>query len=63
MEKEYAKLEPHINIYSSPVAKMETDPLLSDIKQLSRLSPSLRNVFTSIVEEAKTRLAELLKTD
>lgn len=63
MEKEYAKLEPHINIYSSPVAKMETDPLLSDIIQSSRLSPGLRDVFTSIVEEAKTRLAKLQKAE
>ena len=59
-EKEYAKLEPYINIYSSSVVSRRTDPLLQDIEQLSRV-PSVREAFESIVEEAKVLMAERLK--
>ena len=60
-EKEYAKLEPFINIYSSSVATRRTHPLLQDIEQLSQLLPGDREFFSSIVSEAKSKLAEMLK--
>ena len=59
-EKEYAKIERFINIYSSSVASRRTDPLLEDIEQLSQL-PGGREFFSSIVDDAKTKLAEMLK--
>ena len=39
---------------------MERDELLQDIEQLSHL-PGGREFFSSIVEDAKTKLAEMLK--
>ena len=59
-EKEFAKLEPFINIYSSSVATRRLDPLLKDIEELSQL-PGGREFFSSIVEDAKAKLAEMLK--
>lgn len=59
-EQEYAKLEPFINIYTSSVATMRADPLLQDIEQLTQL-PHGREFFNSIVEDAKAKLAEMLK--
>jgi len=59
-EKEYAKLEPYINIYSSPAAARRTDPLLQNIEQLSQL-PGGREFFSSIVEDANAKLAEMVK--
>lgn len=61
-EKEYAKLEPYINIYSSPVATRQTDPLLQDIEQLSQL-PSGREFLSKMVDYAKNKLAETLKLE
>jgi len=60
--KEYVKLEPYINIYSSPIASRRRDPLLEDIEQLSRL-PGLREAFESIVDHAKDVLAQKLKRE
>jgi len=60
IEREYAKLEPHINIYSSPIARIETDPLLRDLEQLTRI-PFVRLVLTKMVAETKTRIAKQLK--
>lgn len=60
IEREYEKIEPYINIYSSSVAARRTDPLLQDIEQLSQI-PGGREFFSSIVEEAKAKLAEMLK--
>lgn len=58
-EKEFAKLEPFINIYSSSVATRRLDPLLKDIEQLSQL-PGGREFFSSIIKDAKAKL-EMLK--
>jgi len=61
-EREYAKLEPFINIYSSSMVSRRRDPLLEDIEQLSRL-PGLREAFESIVVQAKDVLAQKLKRE
>jgi len=61
-EKEYAKLEPYINIYSSSIVSRQRDPLLEDIEQLSRL-PGLREAFAGIVDQAKVVLAQKLKRE
>ena len=58
-EKEYAKLEPYINIYSSPQAVWHTDPLFHDIELLTRL-PNGREFFKEIVKDAKTKLSKQL---
>lgn len=60
IEKEYMKLEPYINIYSSHVAKRQSDPLLRDIEQLANL-PFVREVFSKLVADAKAELAEKLE--
>lgn len=60
IEREYEKLEPFINIYSSPIAKGETDPLLRDVERLAEI-PSLREFFTEIVADIKTRLEQLAR--
>ena len=60
IEREYMKLEPYINIYSSSVVTQRTDPLLADIEQISRL-PGGREFFTDIVEDAKAKLADMLQ--
>ena len=39
------------------------DPLLLDIEQLSRLYPGVREVFSSIVEDARAKLAKLQKLE
>lgn len=61
-EREYAKLEPYINIYSSDVAARQTDPLLQDIERLSQM-PGGRRFFREMVEDAKSKLAEMLKLE
>lgn len=61
-EREYAKLEPYINIYSSTVAARRIDPLLLDIEKLSQL-PGGRRFFRSMVEDAKVKLAEMLEME
>jgi len=38
IEREYAKLEPFINIYSSPIARTETDSLLHVLEVLTKLA-------------------------
>jgi len=60
IEREYEKLEPFINIYSSPIAKGETDPLLRDVERLTEI-PSVRELFTEIVADIKTRLEQLAR--
>jgi len=59
IEREYAKLELFINIYSNPIARTETDPLLRDLKQLTRIH-FIREVLTKLVADMKTTLAEQL---
>ena len=61
IEGEYEKLEPFINIYSSPIAKRETDPLLRDVEHLAQI-PSVREVLTEVVADIKTRLEQLART-
>jgi len=60
-EKEYAKLEPFINIYSGSgaVAVQRTDPLMSDIEKLAQL-PHGREFFQEIVADAKSKLSKML---
>ena len=60
IEAEYEKLEPFINIYSSPIAKRETDPLLRDLEKLAQI-PSVREMFIEIVADIKTRLEQLAR--
>jgi len=59
-EKEYAKLEPFINIYSSPEATRHADQVLHDIERLLQI-PGYRQFFEEIVEDVKTKLAEILE--
>jgi len=54
-EKEYAKLEPFINIYSSSRAQ-RTDPLLHDVERLTQI-PGGREFFKEIVDAAKKKLS------
>lgn len=60
LEREYAKLEPYINIYSSAIATKRMDPLIRDIEQLTQL-PGGREFFSSIVDDAKDKLAKMLR--
>lgn len=55
IEKEYIKLEPFINIYSSPIVRRQTDPLLRDLEHLAQ-NPFVRSVFENLVKEAKSKL-------
>jgi len=57
-EKEYAKLEPYINIYS-PRTVEHTDPLLHDLELLTQL-PRGREFFQEIVADAKSKLSKML---
>jgi len=61
-EKEYEKLEPYVNVYSSSLASRSRDPLLEDIEKLSHI-PALYEAFESIVIEAKNVLTQRLKRE
>ncbi len=52
IENEYMKLEPYINVYSSPIVRRQTDPVLRDLEQLAQ-SPMLRKVFVKLIKELK----------
>lgn len=60
IEKEYAKLEPYINIFTSAQAVSRVDPLLNDLEQLCQL-PTVRAYFNEQVIFAKEKLSEVLE--
>jgi integrase len=60
IEKEYAKLEPYINIYSSLDAEREADPLFQDLKAL-RSFPGGEAYLKDVVGYAKERVKQLLR--
>jgi len=55
IEREYVKLEPYINIYTSSIMRQIEDPLLKDIEKLLQL-PGGRKFFASKVKDAKEKL-------
>ena len=60
IEKEYVKLEPYINIYTSSIIRQTEDPLLKDIEKLLQL-PGGRKIFASKVKDAKEKLSDILE--
>jgi len=52
---------PYINIYSGPIAKRETDPLMKDINALYEL-PGGKEMFQKVVNSANGWWSCLKKT-
>ena len=59
-KKEYAKLEPYINIYSSSVASRRTDPLLADIEKIIQVEGG-REFFERLLKKMDAETSEWLK--
>jgi len=60
LEKEYAKLEPYINIYSSPIATRRADPLLADIEKVMHIEGG-REFLERVVKEIDQKTMEYLR--
>ena len=60
IEREYMKLEPFLNIYSSTVAMREADPLMERINSLCNL-PGAREMYESITATAEDKLRDILR--
>lgn len=58
-EREYEKLEPIINIYSSPVASRRTDPLLADIQNVMQEEGG-RDFFKRLLKRMDEETSEWL---
>ena len=59
-EKEYAKLEPYINIYSNPLGVKISDPLLADIERIMQVKGG-REIFEQIVKKIDHETTEWLR--
>lgn len=62
IEKEYMKVEPYINIYSSSVAKRHIDPLIKDFEALMELPLAfVREEFAKLIADTKEKIGKQLK--
>ena len=60
VEREYMKLEPFLNIYSSKVAMREADPLLEKVSQLSEI-PGVREEFEHLADKLEVIIDQALR--
>lgn len=59
-EREYAKLEPYINIYSSSVATRETDSVLAGVEAWMNV-PGGRDFFQGVLDDLERRKQQWMK--
>jgi len=62
VEREYMKLEPYLNIYSSKAAMREADPLLEKVSQLSEV-PGVREEFEHLAEKLEVIIDQALRKE